>query len=275
MPNIENLEERMEKLSRNLGVTRWAIILLSGVVGLLLWAVLFRGNPEEVRAQRFIVEEADGTERGFLGIGAHSVPEFKLGGGSDASNPLVEISARKEDGGRMVLRGAENKWISFKPDGPAGGIYLGENPEGLLNPPPSTTLGYGNLHLGTKYGRTHYHGPTEFRSRRDKEASDREAWMIDRQEALYVADLMLKESREVRESVESTLTPPLPGIGEGAKVLAIDGVPVNGETLPTLLHSELWELMDAGKYGKGARLSIKIERDGKPVMLEYRILGSE
>ncbi len=86
---------------------------------------------------------------------------------------------------------------------------------------------------------------------------------------------MLKESREVRESVESTLTPPLPGIGEGAKVLEIDGVPVNGETLPTLLHSELWELMDAGKYGKGARLNIKIQREGKPVMLEYRILGSE
>ncbi len=272
MPNIENLEERMEKLSRNLGVTRWAIILLSGVVGVLLWPVLFPGNPEEVRAQRFIVEEADGTERGFLGIGAHSVPEFKLGGGSDASNPLVEISARKEDGGRMVLRGAENKWISFKPDGPAGGIYLGENPEGLLNPPPSTTLGYGNLHLGTKYGRTHWHGPTEFRSRRGKEAPDREIWFLDRFEASYVRDLVYKE---VRNPGEETFTPPLPGIGKGAKILEINAVPVNGETLPTLFHQELIGLMDAGKYGKGARLNIKIQREGKPVMLEYRILGSE
>jgi hypothetical protein len=33
--------------------------------------------------------------------------------------------------------------------------------------------------------------------------------------------------------------------------------------------------MDAGKYGKGALLNIKIQREGKPVMLEYRILGSE
>ncbi|MDP6959478.1 MAG: hypothetical protein QF645_11780, partial [Planctomycetota bacterium] len=97
MTDNENLEERLEKLSRNLGRTRWVVFLLSGVVGVLLWTAYFRGNPEEVRAQRFIVEEADGTERGFLGIGEKpdSVPEFTLRGGSDDPTPVVEISARK------------------------------------------------------------------------------------------------------------------------------------------------------------------------------------